>query len=307
MNTMFGLPCASDTEGLDACFVGVPFDAGTATKTGSKLAPTQIRVESDVVRPFNQDTGADPHNSIRVADVGNIACSPFDIREACKTIKEKCDGIVKGGCRPIVLGGDRTITYPILQSMKEKHGPVGMIQIDAHCDTSLPLFGSEIWHGSPFRLAVDEGLLDCHKVWQIGIRGSAGSITCAKWGQDKGFNVVPAFQLWYKSLAPLMRDVREKMGNTPVYLTIDIDGLDPSIAPGTGVPELGGLTSTQALEVIRGCRGLNVVGGDLVEVSPPHDLHNITSTIAAHLLFEMLCILPGVEYKETAFSPAYRI
>ncbi|ELT97212.1 hypothetical protein CAPTEDRAFT_153964 [Capitella teleta] len=305
--TMFRLPHQQDVEGLDACFVGVPFDTGASNRNGTRFGPRKIRAESVLVRVFNQETGADPYNSIQVADIGDVNFSPFDIKSACQSIKQGFDKIIANGCRPIVAGGDHTISYPILQSMKEKYGPIGLIHVDAHTDTYGPLNGFDIWHGNPFRLAVEEGLLDCDKVWQIGLRGSGHSAMDAKWGQERGFKAVPAFQCWNKSLLPLMKDIREKMGDTPVYISFDIDGLDPSVAPGTGTPEIGGLTSMQGLEIVRGCRGLNVVGGDVVEVSPPYDQNGATSVVAANLLFEMLCVLPGVKYTETAFSPAFQI
>ncbi|KFP81860.1 hypothetical protein N311_06156, partial [Apaloderma vittatum] len=171
-------------------------------------------------------------------------------------------------------GGDHTITYPILQAVAQKHGPLGLVHVDAHTDTGDTALGEKIYHGTPFRRCVEEGLLDCGRVVQVGVRGSSYDPDPYKYGQDQ---------------------VRKQMGDKPVYISFDIDGLDPAYAPGTGTPEIAGLTPAQALEIIRGCKGLNVVGCDLVEVAPMYDVSGNTALLGANLLFEMLCILPGVK------------
>ncbi len=181
--------------------------------------------------------------------------------------------------------------------MAKKHGPVGVVHIDAHTDINDHMFGEEITHGTPFRRAVEEGLLDCKRVVQIGVRGTGYAADDFDWSTEQGFRVVQAEECWHKSLAPLMAEVRKQMGDGPVYISFDIDGLDPAFAPGTGTPEIGGLTIHQGLEIIRGCRSMNVIGGDLVEVSPPYDLSGNTALTGANLLYEMLCVLPGVEYR----------
>ena len=179
--------------------------------------------------------------------------------------------------------------------MKSKYGPVGMVHIDAHSDTSEAMFGESITHGTPFRRAVEEGLLNGERVVQIGLRGSGYSANDFDWARDQGFRVVPADECWHKSLTPLLEEIRGSLGPGPVYLSFDIDGIDPAFAGGTGTPEVGGLTSIQALEIIRGCQGLDLVGADLVEVAPVYDTSGNTSLLAANLLFEMLCVLPGVK------------
>ncbi|XP_004637828.1 agmatinase, mitochondrial [Octodon degus] len=191
-------------------------------------------------------------------------------------------------------GGDHTITYPILQAMAEKHGPVGLLHVDAHTDTTDKALGEKLYHGATFRRCVDEGLLDCKRVVQIGIRGSAATLEPYRYNRSQGFRVVLAEDCWFKSLVPLMAEVRQQMGGRPLYISFDIDALDPAYAPGTGTPEIAGLTPSQALEIIRGCQGLNVVGCDLVEVSPQYDISGNTALLAANLLFEMLCALPRV-------------
>jgi guanidinobutyrase len=182
--------------------------------------------------------------------------------------------------------------------MAKKHGPVGLIHIDAHTDISDTMFGAKIAHGTPFRRAVEEGLLDCSRVVQIGMRGTGYTAEDFDWSRQQGFRVVQAEECWHKSLTPLMAEVREQVGDGPVYISFDIDGLDPSFAPGTGTPEVGGLTMPQALEIVRGCRGLNVVGCDLVEVAPIYDTSGLTSLTGANLLYEMLCVMPGVVYRD---------
>jgi guanidinobutyrase len=194
------------------------------------------------------------------------------------------------------LGGDHALTLPILCAMAAKHGPVGMIHIDAHADINEAMFGEKIAHATPFRRAVEEGLLDAKRVAQIGLRGTGYAAEDFDWPRSQGFRVVQAEECWHKSLKPLAEEVHRQMGRGPVYLTFDIDSLDPGVAPGSGSPEPGGLTSIQALELIRGCRGLNLVGCDLVEVSPPYDPSGNTALMAANLLFEMLSVLPGAVY-----------
>jgi guanidinobutyrase len=198
---------------------------------------------------------------------------------------------------PLTLGGDHTLALPILRAMAKKHGPVGLVHIDAHADINDQMFGEKIAHGTPFRRAVEENLLDTQRVARIGLRGSGYSADEFEFGCDQGFRVVPAEQCWHKSLTPLMAEIREQLGDGPVYLTFDIDSLDPAYAPGTGTVEVGGLTSPQALEIVRGLKGVNLIGCDLVEVSPPYDPYGQTAMLAANLLFEMLCVLPGVSYR----------
>nr|XP_019960566.1 PREDICTED: agmatinase, mitochondrial [Paralichthys olivaceus] len=210
----------------------------------------------------------------------------------------KCKSYQRSDVKRVLVsaGGDHTIAYPILQAVAEKHGPVGLVHVDAHADTSDVVLGEKIGHGTPFRRCVEEGLLDCKRVVQIGLRGSGYSPDAYEWSRAQGFRVVQAEECWFKSLEPLMAEVRAQMGSGPVYLSFDIDALDPGFAPGTGTPEIAGLTPIQGVEIIRGCRGLSLVGCDLVEVSPPYDTTGNTALTGANLLFEMLCVLPKVKY-----------
>jgi guanidinobutyrase len=296
--TMLRLPTQDDAQGLDACFVGVPLDIGTSNRAGTRHGPRQIRAESCLIRPYNMATRAAPFDSLQVADIGDVAINTFHLPKCMDIITNfYADNILAHDAIPMTLGGDHTITFPILRAIKEKHGPVGLVHIDAHADINDHQFGEPIAHGTPFRRCVEEGLIDGNRTVQIGLRGSGYASDDFDWPRQQGFRVVQAEECWYKSLSPLMEEVREKVAGGPVYLSMDIDGLDPAFAPGTGTPEVGGLTTSQAMEVIRGCRGLDLVGCDLVEVSPPYDPSGNTALVGANMLFEMLCVLPGVDYR----------
>ncbi|MFV0282563.1 MAG: agmatinase [Castellaniella sp.] len=293
--TMMRLPPAPDACGLGACFVGVPLDIGTSNRSGTRYGPRQIRAESALLRPYNMATRAAPFDSFQVADIGDVAINTFNLLDSIERIEKAYDHIVAQDCRPITLGGDHTIALPILRAMRKKHGPVGLVHVDAHADVNDVMFGEKIAHGTPFRRAVEENLIDGSRVVQIGLRGTGYTAGDFDWCRQQGFRVVQAEECWHRSLQPLMEQVRNQLGEGPVYLSFDIDGIDPAYAPGTGTPEIGGLTVPQALEIIRGTWGLEIIGADLVEVSPPYDPQGNTSLLAANLAFEMLCVLPGVK------------
>ncbi|XP_064155353.1 agmatinase, mitochondrial [Anguilla rostrata] len=293
--TMAKLPYQESAEGLDAAFVGVPIDTGTSNRPGARFGPRHIRAESAMLRPCNAGTRAAPYESLMVADIGDVNVNLYDLKDTCKRIREAYRKIVATKCIPLTMGGDHTIAYPILQAVAEKYGPVGLIHVDAHADTGDVVLGEKITHGTPFRRCVEEGLLDCRRVVQIGLRGTVYTPDGYHWSREQGFRVVQAEDCWHKSLSPLMAEVRKQMGEGPVYLSFDIDALDPGFAPGTGTPEIGGLTPIQGLEIVRGCRGLNLVGCDLVEVSPAYDTTGNTALTAANLLYEMMCALPKIK------------
>jgi len=295
--TFMRLPAVEADAHLDAAFVGIPFDIGTSNRPGARLAPREIRDESRMLRPFNVSTGADPFNSLTVADIGDVPINTFNLQQSMQIIEDYYDDLMAKNIKPLSIGGDHTIVLPILRALKKKHGPVGLVHIDAHADINDEMFGEKIAHGTPFRRAVEEGLLDCNRVVQIGLRGTGYSPDEYDWSRDQGFRVVQAEECWHKSLTPLMAEVRDKVGGGPVYISFDIDGLDPAFAPGTGTAEVGGLTVMQGLEIVRGCKGLDVIGGDLVEVSPPYDTTHNTSVVGANLLYEILCVLPEVNYR----------
>jgi guanidinobutyrase len=282
---------------LDVAVVGVPFDLGTSNRPGARFGPRGIRNESVLLRPYNMATRAAPFDSLRIADTGDVATNPYSLLDSVRRIQSHFERLVAHDLKTIAIGGDHTIVLPILRAHAAKHGPLGLVHVDAHTDINDTMFGEAIAHGTPFRRAMEEGLLDPKRVVQIGVRGTGYAADDFDWSRQQGFRVVQVEECWGRSLAPLMEEVRAQMGIGPAYLSFDIDGLDPSFAPGTGTPEIGGLTIWQALEIIRGCRGLTLVGGDLVEVAPAYDTTGNTSLVAANLLFEMLCVLPGVQYR----------
>ena len=292
--TMMRLPAQEDASGLDACFVGIPMDIGTSNRSGTRHGPRQIRDESRMLRPYNMATGAAPFDHLQVADIGDVPINTFDLKKSVDIITAHYDAVLAHGAVPLTLGGDHTLTWPILRAMQKRHGPVALIHVDAHADTNDRMFGETVAHGTPFRRAWEDGCLIGDRVFQIGLRGTGYSPEDFDWGRGNGWTVVQAEECWHRSLAPLMAEIRTRVGDAPVYLSYDIDSLDPAYAPGTGTVEIGGLTTVQALEIVRGCAGLNLVGGDLVEVSPPYDPSGNTALIGANLLYEMLCVLPGV-------------
>lgn len=290
--TFMRLPAQEGAEGLDACFVGIPMDIGTSNRPGTRLGPRQIRDESRMLRPFNMATGAAPFDRMQVADIGDVPINTFDLKKSVDIITDYFDNVLRHDVIPLTLGGDHTLTWPILRAMRNRYGPVALVHVDAHADINDEMFGEKVAHGCPFRRAWEDGCLINDKVFQIGLRGTGYSPDDFNWARDKGWRVIQAEDCWHKSLSPLMEEIRAKIGDVPVYLTYDIDSLDPAYAPGTGTVEVGGLTSVQGLEIIRGMAGLNIVGGDLVEVSPPYDPSGNTALTGANFLYEMLCALP---------------
>src|SRR5215470_2615756 len=217
--TMMRLPSLPSAKGLDACFIGVPLDTGTSNRSGARFGPRQIRAESCLLRPYNMATRAAPFDSMQVADIGDVAINTFNLLKSMDLITAAYDEILSHDCIPLTMGGDHTIVLPILRAIARKHGPVALVHVDAHADINDEMFGERIAHGTPFRRAVEEGLLACDRVWQIGLRGTGYASDDFDWPRDQGFTIVPAHEVWYRSLAPLMESVRERIGpKHPVYL-----------------------------------------------------------------------------------------
>ncbi len=296
-NTFMRLPQVNRLDGLDVAILGVPLDIGTSWRSGTRFGPKQIRAESAMIRPYNMATGAAPFDSLQVADIGDLAINTFSLADSLRIIAESYDQILAAGPVPMAMGGDHSITLPILRAIARRHGPVALVHVDAHADVNDEMFGMRETHGTVFRRAYEEGLIQPDRTYQIGIRGtgySAGDFAeAAAWG----FQQFPAHQLWHRGLEKLGAEIRRHVGDRPVYVTFDIDSLDPAFAPGTGTPEIGGLTTPQALQLIRALRGAKIVGCDLVEVSPPYDPSGNTALTGANILYELLCILPGVEHR----------
>jgi len=294
--TMMRLPSRESAEGVDVGFIGVPLDIGTSNRPGARFGPRAIRAESCLLRPYNMGTGAAPFESLTVADLGDVAVNTFDLKTSVSIIEQELAAILHTGCRPITIGGDHTVVLPILRAIASRHGPVALIHVDAHADVNDHMFGEALAHGTPIRRAIEEGLIVPERSLQIGLRGTGYSNDDFGWAATQGVQVIQAEQLWHRSLSPISDQIRERIGDHSAYLTFDIDSLDPAHAPGTGTPEIGGLTTVQALELIRGLRGLALVGADLVEVAPIYDTSGNTALVAANLLFEILCVMPGVAY-----------
>lgn len=296
-NTFMRLPMATDLSKLDVAFLGIPLDIGTSWRSGTRFGPKQVRSESAMLRPYNLGTGAAPFDSLQVADIGDLAINTFSLKESIRIISESYDDILKHDLIPMAIGGDHSITLPILRAIARKHGPVALVHVDAHADVNDEMFGEKEAHGTVFRRAYEEGLIVPDKTYQVGLRGTGYSAEDFREAAGWGFQQFPAQELWGRSLSSLGAEIRRDIGDLPVYVTYDIDSLDPAYAPGTGTPEIGGLTTPQAMELIRALKGARIVGGDLVEVSPPYDTSGNTALTGANILYEILCILPGVTYR----------
>ncbi|MGR3804563.1 MAG: agmatinase [Marinibacterium profundimaris] len=296
-NSFMRLPQAGVLEGVDVAILGIPMDIGTSWRSGTRFGPKQVRAESAMIRPYNIQSGAAPFDSLNVADIGDLAINTFSLPDSLRIIRESYAMILSSGVIPMAIGGDHSLTLPILRAVAERHGPVALVHVDAHADVNDEMFGERETHGTVFRRAYEEGLINPRKTYQIGLRGTGYAATDFTEAQGWGFQQFVAPELWHRSLSPLGAEIRRDIGEAPVYVSYDIDSLDPAYAPGTGTPEIGGLTTAQAMELIRALRGLNIVGCDMVEVSPPYDPSGNTALTAANLLFELLCVLPGVTYR----------
>ncbi|MBI3455614.1 MAG: agmatinase [Candidatus Rokubacteria bacterium] len=287
--TFMRLPLISDTRDLDVVFVGVPFDTSAGYRVGARLAPRAIRNCSSQVRTHHPIHDVTVHKNVRIADYGDVRTDPFDIAQTYAWITEAFDAIYATGCKAITVGGDHGITYPILRAVARHHGPLALVHIDAHTDTHDTQFGHKLTHATPFRRAHEEGLISPGKTVQLGIRGSLFYPDDLKWSKER-YRLITADEIHRRNMDDVVAEVRDVVGGAPVYFTFDIDGMDPSCAPGTGVPEIGGLTNWQVMQIIRGLVGTNLVGADLVEVSPPCDTNDLTSITAAHMLFEIASV-----------------
>ena len=291
--TFMRLPLAHALDGLDVAIVGVPMDIGTSWRSGARFAPKEIRNQSAAIRPYNLTTGDAPFEVHNIADIGDLAINTYSLPDTLRIVEESFDAILTGSdVVPVALGGDQSITLPILRAMARKHGPMAVVHVDARSDSSDETFGERNTSGTVFRRAQDEGLVDSEKVYQIGLRGTGETPSELKTPQSWGFQHFLASELWNRSMAGLGTEIRRDIGGRPVYRSFDMSALDPGFAPGTGAPEIGGLTSMQALELVRALKGVNLVGCDMVEVAPAYDPTGTTSLVAAHLVYEMLCMLP---------------
>ncbi|MDO6563676.1 agmatinase [Amphritea sp. 1_MG-2023] len=288
--TFMRCPYQPSLAEVDIALIGVPFDGGVTNRTGTRHGPREIRNQSSLMRSVNQTTGVAPFEMCRVADVGDaLPESPFELEASHRSIQAFFEKVVSAGALPISAGGDHSISLPILRALA-KDGPLALVHFDAHCDTGDNYLGSKFHHGSPFKIAVEEGLIDPHKTIQIGIRGSVNNSEIWRFSHDSGMRVIYMDEFYELGVQGVIDEIRQLVGDTPAYVTFDVDALDPAYAVGTGTPEVGGYSSFEALKMIRGLAGMNVVGGDVVEVSPPFDPTGSTALVGATVMFELICI-----------------
>jgi guanidinopropionase len=287
--TLLDAPFQESLKGLDIALIGIPFDSGVFHRTGARFGPRAIRDMSMSVGPFNHQTRISPFNLCNVADVGDVApLHGFSLEEGIKTIEEYYHKVIDAGVVPVSAGGDHSVTYPIMKAVGREQA-IGMIHIDAHCDTMGAAEDHKFHHGGPFRNAVLAGVLDPERCVQIGIRGSAEVFW--EFSYESGMTVIPVQDFHEMGVKEVIAKTREVLGDGPTYITFDVDGLDPVYAPGTGTPEVGGLSTADAIQLLRGLRGLNFVGGDLVEVAPAYDATSNTAQVGKQMMFEILCLV----------------
>lgn len=287
-STFMRLPMARPDQ-VDIALVGIPFDGGTTNRTGARHGPREVRNQSSLVRRVHHVTGVSPFDLVRAGDCGDVPVNPLDLFDALDTIKAFFADVHTAGARPLTVGGDHLISLPILRGITTE--PVGLIHIDAHSDTYDEFFGNRYNHGTPFRRAVEEGLLDPKRMVQIGIRGAISDVGNYDFARDAGIRIIFIEELVERGVDEVMAEARSIVGTAPTYVSFDIDALDPSFAPGTGTPEIGGLTTREAQAMVRSLAGLDIIGADLVEVSPPLDPSGVTAMAGATLLFELLCVM----------------
>jgi guanidinobutyrase / D-arginase len=283
--TFARLPRLEDVTRYDVAVVGVPFDSGVTYRPGARFGPAAIRQGSRLLRPYNPALDVSPFE-VQVVDAGDVPTNPFDIEGSLAQVQTALRDLTEEQRRVVVLGGDHTVALPALRAMHAQHGPVALVHFDAHLDTWDTYYGAPYTHGTPFRRAWEEGLLLRDRSTHVGTRGSLYSGTDLRDDEAMGFGIVHARQMDRLGADAVVDQVRRRVGDAPVYLSIDVDVLDPAFAPGTGTPEAGGLTSRELLALVRGMDGANVVGGDIVEVAPAYDHAEITSIAAANLAYE---------------------
>ena len=297
--TFFRAPATETLADADIGVIGVPFDMGVTNRPGTRHGPRAVRDQSSLLRRINSATGRAPFATARVRDLGDCWIErPYELEGALAEIATFYRAVVAAGVTPLSVGGDHSITLPILRAVAAD-GPVGMIHVDAHCDTGVDYMGSRYHHGAPFSRAVEEGLLDPKRVIQIGIRGTTNDADMWRFSETHGMRVLKMDEFDDLGFLRVAEEARRVVGGGKTYLSFDIDSLDPSQAPGTGTPEAGGLTVLQAMRFLRALRGLDFVGADLVEMSPPFDVGTITAFNGASILFEELCLLEEARVART--------
>ena len=289
--TFFRLPVVKDLKDLDYCICGVPWDGGTTNRPGARHGPREVRNSSSLIRLYHPVSLKSPYNEYNIADIGDCPVNPADLQDSLNKIENYYNEIIKSNVIPLSIGGDHLVSLPILRALAKK-GPVALFQFDSHSDTWDSYFGGyKYTHGTPFRRAVEENLVDPKKYVMLGIRGSLYDPDDMKWARDQGITIITIDEYHEMGFKKSMEIVQNILGNTPTYLTFDIDGIDPTYAPGTGTPEVGGFNVRESQLIIRKLNKINFIGADVVEVSPPFDLNNMTSLVGATIAFEILCTM----------------
>jgi agmatinase len=289
--TFARLPRIDEVSDVDVAVWGVPFDNGVSYRPGARFGPGHIRESSRLLRPYNPAAKVEPFAAQQVVDAGDLGVNPFDIAEAIHQIEDGARALLERTDRLVTLGGDHTIALPLLRAIAAKHGPVAVVHFDAHLDTWDTYFGAAYTHGTPFRRAAEEGLIDRSGCLHVGTRGPLYSSQDLADDAELGFQVVPSVEIDDLGARGVVERMRERVGERPVYLSVDIDVLDPAFAPGTGTPEAGGMTSRELLAVLRGLADLDLVGADVVEVAPAYDHAEVTGIAASHVVYEVLSAL----------------
>ena len=281
----------SDIDQVQIGLVGVPWDGGTTNRPGARHGPRQLRDLSTMIRLKHPISHIEPFSLVNCADLGDVSVNPADVQDTLGRVTSFYENLKACNIIPMTAGGDHLISLPVLRGIV-KDGPVGMIHFDAHTDLYKGYFGGfEYTHGTPFRRAIIEGILDPKRVVQIGIRGTMYDGEDIEWGLEQGVRIIRIEELYDRGLDDVMTEARAIVGDQPTYVSFDIDGIDPSQAPGTGTPEIGGFTTLEAQRMVRQLRGLNLIGADLVEVSPPLDQSGNTAWVGVSIMFELLCVL----------------
>ena len=289
--TFFRLPIIKDLNKLDYCLCGVPWDGGTTNRPGARHGPREIRNASSLVRLYHPISLKSPYDKFNIADIGDCPVNPADLHDSLKKIEKFYLSIIESKTIPLSIGGDHLVSLPILRALGKKE-PLGLFQFDSHSDTWDSYFGGyKYTHGTPFRRAIEENLIDPKKYVMIGIRGSLYDPNDMKWARQQGITIITIDEYYEMGFTEAMKIVKNTLGDTQAYLTFDIDGIDPTFAPGTGTPEVGGFNVREAQLIIRELNTVNFVGADVVEVSPPFDVNNMTSLVASTIAFEILCTM----------------
>jgi agmatinase len=289
--TFARLPRLDEVPRTDVAVVGVPFDTGVSFRPGARFGPAAVREASRLLRPYHPGLDVAPFDTAQVVDAGDIAANPFDIADAIAAVEGQAGDLMDTGARLVTVGGDHTIALPLLRAAVRRHGPVALLHFDAHLDTWDTYFGAAYTHGTPFRRAFEEGLLDTEALSHVGIRGPLYGRHDLADDTRMGFGIVTAADVMRRGVDEVVAALRERIGDRPLYVSVDIDVLDPAHAPGTGTPEAGGMTSRELLEVLRGLAGARLVGADVVEVAPPYDHADMTAVAASHVCYDLVSLL----------------